>query len=120
MVQTSEGKQRPSKYSSSWIQRFRARHNIVAGKVCGEAAGVPEGVSEEWLSHEWPALCEGYTPEETFNADEIGLFYNLTPDKTIKFKGAECKGGNLSKTSLCKRKLLVIGKGKKPRCFKNI
>ncbi|KAL0861588.1 hypothetical protein ABMA27_009087 [Loxostege sticticalis] len=117
--------------SSSWVQRFRARHNIVAGKVCGEAAGVPEGVSEEWLSHKWPALCEGYTPEEIFNADETGLFYNLTPDKTLKFKGEECKGGKLFKTRItvlvaanmtgsCKRKLLVIGKAKKPRCFKNI
>lgn len=117
--------------SWSWVQRFRARHNIVAGKVCGEAAGVPEGVSEEWLSDKWPALCEGYTPEEIFNADETGLFYNLTPDKTLKFKGAECKGGKLSKTRIsvlvaanmtgsCKRKLLVIGKAKKPRSFKNI
>lgn len=117
--------------SSSWVQRFRARHNIVAGKVSGEAAGVPEGVSEEWLSHKGPALCEGYTPEEIFNADETGLFYNLTPDKTLKFKGEECKGGKLSKTRItvmvaanmtgsCKRKLLVIGKAKKPRCFKNI
>lgn len=33
--------------SSSWVQRFRARHNIVPGKICGEAAGVPEGVTEE-------------------------------------------------------------------------
>ncbi|GBP89083.1 Tigger transposable element-derived protein 4 [Eumeta japonica] len=117
--------------SSSWVQRFRARHNIVAKKVCGEAAGVPEGVTEKWLSHKWPALSEGYTPEEIFNADETGLFYNLIPDKTLKFKGEECKGGKLSKTRItllvaanmsgsCKRKLLVIGKAKKPRCFKNI
>ncbi|CAH4036248.1 unnamed protein product [Pieris brassicae] len=72
-----------------------------------------------------------YTPEEIFNADETGLFYNLTPDKTLKFKGEECKGGKLPKTRItvlvaanmtgsCKRKLLVIGKAKKPRCFKNI
>ncbi|CAH3978477.1 unnamed protein product [Pieris brassicae] len=88
-------------------------------------------MSEEWLSHKRPALCEGYTTEEIFNADETGLFYNLTPDKTLKFKGEECKGGKLSKTRItvlvaanmtgsCKRKLLVIGKAKKPRCFKNI
>ncbi|CAH4033511.1 unnamed protein product [Pieris brassicae] len=100
----------------------------MAGKVCGEAAGVPKGMSEEWLSHKRPALCEGYTTEEIFNADETGLFYNLTPDKTLKFKG---EGGKLSKTRItvlvaanmtgsCKRKLLVIGKAKKPRCFKNI
>ncbi|KOB77473.1 putative tigger transposable element derived 6-like protein [Operophtera brumata] len=36
--------------SSSWVQRFRARHNIVAGKYCDEAAGVPEGVTKEFLS----------------------------------------------------------------------
>lgn len=117
--------------SLSWVQRFRARHNIVAGKVCGEAAGVPEGVTEEWLSHKWPALCEGYKPEEIFNADETGLFFNLTPDKTLKFKGEQCKGGKMSKTRITvlvtanmtgsrKEKLLVIGKAKKPRCFKNI
>lgn len=117
--------------SSSWVQRFRARHNIVAGKVCGEAAGVPEGVTEEWLAHKWPTLCEGYKPEEIFNADETGLFFNLTPDKTLKFKGEQCKGGKLSKTRITvlvaanmtgsrKEKLLVIGKSKKPRCFKNV
>lgn len=69
------------KCSSSWVQRFRARHNIVAGKV------VPEGVNEEWLSYKRPALCEGHKPEEILNADETGLFYNLTPDKTLTFKG---------------------------------
>lgn len=36
-----------SECSSSWVQRFPVCHNIVAGKVCGEAAGVPEGVVEK-------------------------------------------------------------------------
>ncbi|XP_050672958.1 tigger transposable element-derived protein 4-like [Leptidea sinapis] len=55
----------------------------------------------------------------------------MTPDRTLKFKGENCSGGKMSKTRLtimvaanmtgsCKRKLLVIGKSKKPRCFKNI
>ena len=117
--------------SSSWIQRFRARHDIVAGKICGEAAGVPDGVIEEWLSKKWPVLCEGYKPDDIFNADETGLFYNMTPDKTLKFKGEQCSGGKMSKTRItvmvaanmtgsCKEKLLVIGKSRKPRCFKNL
>lgn len=83
------------------------------------------------MTFSWPAICEGYKPEEILNADETGLFYNLTPDKTLKFKGEQCKGGKLSKTritvlvaanmtGLCKKKLLVIGKANKPRCFKNI
>lgn len=55
----------------------------------------------------------------------------MTPDKTLKFKGEKCSGGKMSKsritvmvaanmTGSCKEKLLVIGKSKKPRCFKNI
>lgn len=38
--------------SGSWIQRFRARHNIVSGKISGEAADVPTGTKEEWLSQD--------------------------------------------------------------------
>lgn len=75
----------------------------------------------KWLSHKWH--CEGYMPEETFNVDEAGLFYNLTPNKTRKFKGEKCKGGKLPKTRItaltvtnmtasCKRKLLAIEKAK--------
>jgi hypothetical protein len=54
----------------------------------------------------------------------------LTPDKTLKFKGEKCVGSKLSKDCimvLCatadgtgKRKLLVIGKSKNPRCFKQV
>ncbi|XP_057327621.1 tigger transposable element-derived protein 4-like [Microplitis mediator] len=85
------------KCSSSWVQRFRLRHSIVSGKISGEAADVPIGTKEEWLSQKWPILCQGYKPEDIFNADELGLFYNMTPDKTLKFKGDKCTGGKLSK-----------------------
>ena len=55
----------------------------------------------------------------------------MTPDKTLRIKGEKCLGGKLSKERITvfvcanmdgseKRKLLVIGKSKKPRCFKNI
>lgn len=77
------------------------------------------------------AYVIGYGPDDIFNADEIELFYNMPPDMTLKFKGENCSGEKLSKTRLtimvaanmtgsCKWKLLVIGKSKKTRCFKNI
>jgi hypothetical protein len=55
----------------------------------------------------------------------------LTPDRTLKFKGEKCVGGKLSKDRITvlvcansdgteKRKVLVIGKSKNPRCFKNV
>lgn len=76
-------------------------------------------------------MCEGYNPEDIFNADELELFHILTLDKTLKFKGEKCTGGKLSKTRItvmvaanmtgsCRKKLLVIEKSRKPRCFKNI
>lgn len=115
----------------SWIQRFRNRHNIVFGKVSGESSSVSTAVTETWLSTVWPKLRDAYPGEDIYNADETGLFYKLTPDKTFKFKGEKCTGGKLSKeritllvianmTGTIKKKLIVIGKSKRPRCFKNV
>lgn len=55
----------------------------------------------------------------------------MLPNKTMKFKGEQCVGGKMSKdritilvaanmTGTEKIKLLVIGKAKSPRCFKNV
>ncbi|KAL4132878.1 hypothetical protein QTP88_009955 [Uroleucon formosanum] len=93
--------------SFPWITRFRQRHNIVFGKISGESSSVPVGVSENWLEHVWPNLRKNYADWET------------------------CSGGKLSNERLTilvasnmtgsyKKKLLVIGKSKIPRCFKNV
>ncbi|CAG4955491.1 unnamed protein product [Parnassius apollo] len=83
--------------SESWIYRFRQRHNIVVGKVCGEAANVSQNNCDNWLRTVLPKLTEGYTDSHIWNADETGLFFKLTPDRTLKFKGEKCAGGKLSK-----------------------
>lgn len=62
---------------------------------------------------------------------KLEFFLKLLPDRTLKFRNEKCVGGKLSKeriTSLVcanmtgtdKRKLLVIGKAKRLRCFKNV
>lgn len=117
--------------SHSWITRFRKRHNIIFGKICGEAASTSKSVCENWLQNVWPTLCQNYDDKDIYNADETGLFFRLTPDKTLRFKGEPCHGDKLSKERLTvlvtsnmtgsdKRRLVVIGKSKTPRCFKNI
>ncbi|XP_014250358.1 tigger transposable element-derived protein 4-like [Cimex lectularius] len=117
--------------SMSWITRFRVRHNIVFGKISGESSSVPAGVSENWLQCIWPITRENFADEDIYYADETGLFYRLTPDKTLRFKGESCHGGKHSKervtvlvasnmTGTDKKKLLIIGKSKSPRCFKNV
>ena len=66
-----------------------------------------------------------------FNSDEFGLFFKMMPDKSYVFKGQICHGGKESKEGLtvlaCANsdgsenlRLLVIGKAKNSRCFKNV
>jgi hypothetical protein len=79
----------------------------------------------------WSQIRSEFSDSDIFNADETGLFYKLTPDQTLKFKKEKCTGGKMSNERVTvlvcanldgseKRKLLVMGKSKHPRCFKNI
>ncbi|XP_052746342.1 tigger transposable element-derived protein 4-like [Bicyclus anynana] len=116
-------------FTPSWVQRFRARHGIVGRITSVEVASVDKGTVDNWMTQKWPTIWEGYRPEDIFNADETGLFYNMKPDRISKFKGENCSGGKMAETRLtimvaanmtgsCKRKLLVIGNYKTPECFK--
>ena len=117
--------------SSGWLQRFKERHAIVQKKICGESASVRVETCDLWIEHTLPTLLDGYELKNVFNADETGLFYKLLPNKTLCFKNQPCHGGKHSKDRVTvlvgahadgseKLPLLVIGKSKKPRCFKNV
>lgn len=119
------------KASEGWLYRFKRRHGITYGQISGEARDVNRYVTNGWLDKVWPELQARYPPENIFNADETGVFFKMTPDKTLKFKNEKCVGGKMSKERITvlvaanmsgtvKRKLLVIGKSKNPRCFKHI
>ncbi|GBO02410.1 Tigger transposable element-derived protein 4 [Araneus ventricosus] len=101
------------------------------GKVVGEAASVCSSDINHWMENVWPDIIRNYYEKDIFNADETGLFYELTPNQTLKFKGEKYVGGKLSKVRITilvcanmngseKQKLTVIGKSQKPRCFKNV
>lgn len=119
------------KASEGWLSKWKQRHNINYGQINGEARDVDRNITDGWLEKVWPDLKARYSAENIFNADETGLFYRLTPNRTLKFRSEKCIGGKLTKeritvlvaanmTGSIKRKLLVIGKSKNPRCFKNI
>ena len=72
-----------------------------------------------------------YTPADIYNADETGLYFRTTPDRTHAFADEKLSGGKKSKERVTimvcsnmdgsdKRKLLVIGKSANPRCLKNV
>ena len=117
--------------SRAWIDRWKARHSVGQAKICGEAGSVAMDVVSDWRNKVLPELLKKYRPKDIFNMDETGLFYRLTTDKTLHFKGKRCHGGKLSKERITvaltanmigteKLQPLVIGKFAKPRCFKNV
>ena len=77
-----------------------------------------------------PTLLSNDELKDVFNADEFALFYQCLPNKTYPFKGENCSGGRRSQVRLTgmaagiatgeKLPIFVIGKSKRPRCFKNL
>ena len=75
-------------------------------------------------------ILQKYSPEDIFNCDECGLFWLLSPEKTLAFKNENVPGGKKSKLRITvlncvsmtgkKFPLWVIGKFARPRCFKNV
>lgn len=117
--------------SAGWLEKFKARHNIVFRTLHGEAKDVPQEICEQWINDTLPKLLQGYNEDDVFNIDEMGLFFKCLPNKTMMFKNESCSGGKMSKERLTvlvggnasgkeKLPLLVIGKYRNPRCFKNV
>lgn len=119
------------KASSGWLTRFAKRQKLSYKQICGESAAVDTGITNDWMFKALPRLIAGYEPKDIFNADETGFFFKCLPDKTFTFQSEPCHGGKHSKqriTVMCatnmdgtqKLPLLVVGKSRKPRCFKNV
>jgi hypothetical protein len=85
--------------SAAWIDRWKTRHNIASMKMCGESAAARDS---ELLLHEWKAIklrqiLVTFSPRDTYNADETGLFWKALPDRTLAFKNERVSSGKLSK-----------------------
>lgn len=116
--------------SNGWFSRWLKRENIIYAKPAGEKAEADNVAADSWLREEWPVLREEYSPNNIFNADETGLYWRALPEHTYLFKSEKVGGVKVSKERITilycasmtgeKRDLLVIGKSKKPRCFRNV
>ena len=117
--------------SATWIERWKRRHNISQTSIVGEAASVPLDVVNQWREQVLPDLLKHHKPSDVYNMDETGLFFRLTTNKTLNFKGKKCTGGKQSKERITvaltanmdgsdKLTPLVVGKFRNPRCFKNV
>ena len=116
--------------SVGWLTKLKIRHGISFKQICGESASVNEVDANIWKNSLREKILK-YNPVDIYNADETGLFFKCMPDKTLAFKDDKCYGGRHSKERvtvlLCsnwtgseKLTPIVIGKSRRPRCFKNV
>lgn len=72
---------------TGWLDRFNKRHGIVYRQICGESESVNTDDADAWTNHFLPAKIKKYKPKDIYNADEFGLFFKLTPNKSYTLKG---------------------------------
>jgi L-arabinose isomerase len=63
-----------SKYSTSWINKFKRRYNIFNFQMHGEAGAV-DPVDAESARKKMVELTKGFEPCDIYNADETGLLW---------------------------------------------
>ncbi|XP_017472800.1 PREDICTED: tigger transposable element-derived protein 6-like [Rhagoletis zephyria] len=85
---------------SSWLWRWRKRHNIKFGRIQGEVNDNDLEGASCYTSSILPNILKGYDAEDIFNADEIGLFFKVLPSSSFFEKGDEPKGNKSQKARL--------------------
>lgn len=119
------------KATDGWLSRWKVRHDIKFKRSHGEKASANSEYADEWKYTKLPQILAKFSLDDIYNADETGLYYRATPDGSLCFKHESIAGSKKGMdriTILCcvnasgtdKKKLLVIGKSKKPRCFQKI
>jgi len=121
------------KASEGWLHRFKQRHGIRELRLQGESLSADIPSIEPYKEKTRDYIEEHQLSlNQIFNADETGLYWRLLPEKTLA-GGYEKTAKNFKKpkdrvTILAaanasgdfRLPLLLIGKSKKPRCFKHV
>jgi PhoPQ-activated pathogenicity-related protein len=47
--------------------------------------------ADEWIKREWPKIIAKYSPEDTYNADETGLYFRAMPGHAYLFENNGAK-----------------------------
>lgn len=112
-----------------WLTRWKNRNNIVFKKTCEEKKDADFEAAENYLNNF--IASSNYAPNDIYNADETGLYYRALTNSTFDFKGNTVNGCKkqmqrltillvCNMTGTDKRRPLIIGKSKNPRCFRAV
>lgn len=121
------------KASSGWLSKFKQRHGIRQLDVQGESLSGDAVASEAFVkTFKETVVNAGFSRDDVYNADETGVNWRSLPRKSLASRNeTRAPGYKVSKdrvtAMVCANAsgthslpLLLIGKSKKPRCFKNI
>ena len=115
-------------YGFQW--RFCNRFGIKSLAISGEKASADVAADDKFVSF-FNDLTNGYSLNQIFNCDEIGLFYKMLPGRTLTTIHSDLSGTKRAKelviinacsnaSGSIKLPLLFIGKAKNPRCSRRI
>ena len=114
----------------NWIDRWKKRHRISSKLIVGESASADQEGANIWLETQLDLIRREFDNKYIFYADETFLFWQMSPEKTLAFRGENCKGSKHAKDRLTvlaaasaaggKLPLLVIGESKQPHCFRRL
>lgn len=92
-IRTTMDKTSRKRKSCTIIDKIQVINSLENGdtnkNICqrfGEENSVDKSTVETWLNEVWPSARSNYSDGNIFNVDETGLFFNLMPDKTLRFK----------------------------------
>ena len=117
-----------------WLDRWKARHGIRSIQISGEIRSSDAQAAEAFLPELQRVVeTESLVPEQIFNCDETGLYWRMTPNRTLASRGdsTASQGHKQAKERVTvlltcnwagthKPRPLVIGKSRSPRCFHHI
>ncbi|XP_056637679.1 jerky protein homolog-like [Diorhabda sublineata] len=119
------------KASNGWLRNFKFRHGVRELDLAGEKLSADSAAAENFIE-KFKTAAESYDPEFVYNADETDLVWKALPKTTLASKReSSAPGHKVSKervtvlncansTGNHKLPLLLIGKSKNLRAFKNV
>uniref|UniRef100_A0A8C4RH87 HTH CENPB-type domain-containing protein n=1 Tax=Erpetoichthys calabaricus TaxID=27687 RepID=A0A8C4RH87_ERPCA len=113
--------------TNGWLERWKQREKSSLNSNTGEKQDADEFGAERWIVEVLPDIIKEYDEHDI----ATGLYWRAIPEGTLTFKHHEAAGTKVPKDRLTlllacnmdgseKLPLLVIGKSKAPRCFKNV
>ena len=124
--------QKPFEVNFGWIQNFKRRHGIRSLKLCSEKLSSNESAILPFTEQFKQTINSlNLCPEQTYNTDETTLVFQNLNDRTLVAtheKNAPGRKYSKEKVTLMpctnatgehKLPLMLIGKSRNPRCFKN-